>query len=237
MAEDNLFKKIPPIAYIAAVLLLALIAGFSYYLGKKQSSESTVAGTSAPIPANKIVRLPPERFGNWNLACGETPQKVKRCSLALDAVNRDKKPVLGLRLVRNQRGQALMIAITPPGAILSAGVHLAPEGGKELVAQFVRCGRGACEAIGLFDEANASAFTAAATLHVRFVAGNGKPIALKIPNAGFDAAYPKWLEVMPAPAAAPPGHATAPAPAAPSPTAAPPTDTGSPSTDGTPPAQ
>jgi invasion protein IalB len=219
MAEDNLFKKIPPIAYIAAVLLLVLIAGFSYYLGKKQSAEPTVAGTSAPIPASKFARLPPERFGNWNLVCGETPQKVKRCSLALDAVNKDKRPVLGLRLVRNQRGQALLVVITPPGAILSAGVRVAPEGGKELVAQFIRCGQGACQAVAVFDDASASTFAAASTLHVKFVAGNGKPVALKIPNAGFDAAYPKWLETMPAPAAAtaPPAAATPPADATPPP--------------------
>jgi invasion protein IalB len=103
-----------------------------------------------------------------------------------------------------------MVVITPPGALLSAGVHLTPGTGKEVVAQFVKCGSGACEAVAAFDDAVAAEFTAAPTTEVKFVAGNGRTASLKIPNGGFGAAYPAWLAAMPAPAGA-----TAPSPTKP----------------------
>ena len=156
------------------------------------------------------MKLPPQRFENWTLACVQNVAKVTRCSLVLQAVNKaNNKPVLNLAIVRNARGRAVMVVITPPGALLSAGVHLTPGSGKEIVAQFVKCGSGACEAVAAFDDAVAAEFTAAATTVVTFIAGNGKTASLKIPNGGFGAAYPSWLTAMPAPPGAPPRRSRA----------------------------
>jgi invasion protein IalB len=149
------------------------------------------------------------------MACVQNVAKVTRCSLVLEAISKaNKKPILNLAVTRNARGRAVMVVITPPGALLSAGVHLTPGTGKEVVAQFVKCGQGACEAVAPFDDAIAAEFTAAPTTEVKFVAGNGKTASLKIPNGGFGAAYPAWLAAMPAPAGAP---ATAPMAAKPAP--------------------
>jgi hypothetical protein len=115
-------------------------------------------------------------------------------------------PTGGGRCVARGARRVLMVPY-----FLSAGVHLTPGIGKEVVAQFVKCGSGACEAVAAFDDAVAAEFTAAPTTEVKFVAGNGKTASLKIPNGGFGAAYPAWLSAMPAPAGAPAPSPTKPA--------------------------
>ncbi len=203
-------RKIPLPVILLVVAALVVAAVVSFYLGRmngERQGSSPVAEATGPntVPReNGLVRLPPQRFENWTLACVQNAAKVTRCSLVLEAISKaNKKPVLSLAVSRNMRGRAVMIVITPPGALLSAGVHLTPGSGKELVARFVKCAAGACEAIVAFDDAAAAEFTAAATTVVSFVAGNGKTASLKIPNGGFGAAYPAWLAAMPAPAAAP----------------------------------
>ena len=230
MAGESL-KKIPLSVILVVIAALVLSSVISFYLGRmdgEKQAQLPVAETTGPStvpPANGVVRLPPQRFESWTLACAQNAAKVTRCNLVLQAISKaNKKPVLSLLVTRNAKGRAVMVVITPPGALLSAGVHLTPGTGKELVAQFIKCGKGACEAALMFDEATAAEFVAAATTTVTFVAGNGKTASLKIPNGGFGAAYPAWLAAMPAPAgaavatppaAAPrPAMATRPAPAA-----------------------
>jgi invasion protein IalB len=203
-------RKFPLPVILLVIAALVVAAVVSFYLGRmdgaKQSGNPVVeaSGPNAVPRENGVVKLPPQRFENWTLACVQNSAKLTRCSLVLQAINKaNKKPVLSLAVSRNARGRALMIVITPPGALLSAGVHLTPGSGKELVARFVKCATGACEAVVGFDDAAAAEFTAAATTVVSFVAGNGKTASLKIPNAGFGAAYPAWLAAMPAPAGAP----------------------------------
>ena len=228
---DEYLKKIPLSVILVVIAALVLSSVISFYLGRMDGAKQAQApvvettGPSTVPPANGVVRLPPQRFESWTLACAQNVAKVTRCNLVLQAINKaNKKPVLNLLVTRNAKGRALMVVITPPGALLSAGVHLTPGTGKELVAQFIKCGKGACEAVLPFDDATAAEFTAAATTTVTFVAGNGKTASLKIPNGGFGAAYPAWLAAMPAPAGAPlatppaaaprPATVTRPAPAA-----------------------
>jgi invasion protein IalB len=218
MASDPL-KKFPLSIFVLVIAALVLSAVISFYLGRMDAAKQLQAPNpqaSGPtgIPrSNGLVRLPPQRFENWTLVCAQNAAKVTRCNLALTAVNKaNKKPVLNLAVTRNAKGRALLLVVTPPGALLSAGVHLTPGTGKEMIARFVRCGGGACEAAMPFDDAAAAEFTAAAATTVAFIAGNGKPVSLKIPNGGFAAGYAAWLGAMPAPAAAP---VTNPAPAKP----------------------
>jgi len=214
-------RKIPLPVILLVIAALVVSAVVSFYLGRmdgERQTQAPVVEASAPnaVPRQRnFVKLPPQRFENWTLACVQNVAKVTRCSLVLEAISKaNKKPILNLAVTRNARGRAVMVVITPPGALLSAGVHLTPGTGKEVVAQFVKCGQGACEAVAPFDEAIAAEFTAAPTTEVKFVAGNGKTASLKIPNGGFGAAYPAWLAAMPAPAGAP---ATAPMAAKPAP--------------------
>jgi len=221
-------RKIPLPVILLVIAALVVSAVVSFYLGRmdgERQSQAPVVEASepnaVPRPGN-LVKLPPQRFENWTLACVQNVAKVTRCSLVLEAINKaNKKPILNLAVTRNVRGRAVMVVITPPGALLSAGVHLTPGTGKEIVAQFVKCGAGACEAVAAFDDAVAAEFTAAAATEVKFVAGNGKTVSLKIPNGGFAAAYPAWLSAMPAPpgAAAPAPAATRPAVPRPAPSA------------------
>ena len=229
MSSESPFKNIPLPVILVVIAALVVSAVVSFYLGRMDSQKQSpvpaqvATGPGVAPPANGLVRLPPQRFENWALACVQNAAKVTRCNLVLQAINKaNKKPVLNIAITRNAKGRAVMIIVTPPGALLAAGVHLTPEAGKEIVAQFIRCGAGACEAAALFDDAMAAEFTAAATTTVVFVAGNGKQISLKIPNGGFGAGYPAWLAAMPPPAAPPPSSAPvlrstsprAPAPAA-----------------------
>jgi invasion protein IalB len=211
-------RKIPLPVILLVIAALVVSAVVSFYLGRMDGErQSTVpvaesAGPNAVPRQGNLVKLPPQRFENWTLACVQNVAKVTRCSLVLEAINKaNKKPVLSLAITRNARGRAVMVVITPPGALLSAGVHLTPGTGKEIVAQFVKCGSGACEAVAAFDDAVAAEFTAAPTTEVKFVAGNGKTASLKIPNGGFGAAYPAWLSAMPAPAGTAAPAATKPA--------------------------
>jgi invasion protein IalB len=214
-------RKIPLPVILLVIAALVVSAVVSFYLGRmdgERQTQAPVVEASAPnaVPRQRnFVKLPPQRFENWTLACVQNVAKVTRCSLVLEAISKaNKKPILNLAVTRNARGRAVMVVITPPGALLSAGVHLTPGTGKEVVAQFVKCGQGACEAVAPFDDAIAAEFTAAPTTEVKFVAGNGKTASLKIPNGGFGAASPAWLAAMPAPAGAP---ATAPMAAKPAP--------------------
>jgi len=214
-------RKIPLPVILLVIAALVVSAVVSFYLGRmdgERQTQAPVVEASAPnaVPRQRnFVKLPPQRFENGTLACVQNVAKVTRCSLVLEAISKaNKKPILNLAVTRNARGRAVMVVITPPGALLSAGVHLTPGTGKEVVAQFVKCGQGACEAVAPFDDAIAAEFTAAPTTEVKFVAGNGKTASLKIPNGGFGAAYPAWLAAMPAPAGAP---ATAPMAAKPAP--------------------
>jgi len=214
-------RKIPLPVILLVIAALVVSAVVSFYLGRmdgERQTQAPVVEASAPnaVPRQRnFVKLPPQRFENWTLACVQNVAKVTRCSLVLEAISKaNKKPILNLAVTRNARGRAVMVVITPPGALLSAGVHLTPGTGKEVVAQFVKCGQGACEAVAPFDDAIAAEFTAAPTTEVKFVAGNGKTASLKIPNGGFGAAYPAWLAAMPAPAGTP---ATAPMAAKPAP--------------------
>jgi invasion protein IalB len=226
MANESFFKKVPLPVILVVIAALVVSAVVSFYLGRLDGQTVVPAAPQPPVAtgpgaappaANGLVRLPLQRFENWSLACVQNAAKVTRCNLVLQAVNKaNKKPVLNLAITRNAKGRALMIVVTPPGALLAAGVRLTPGSGKEIVAQFVKCGRGACEAVAMFDDAVADEFTAASVTTVVFVAGNGKPLSLKIPNGGFGAAYPAWLAAMPAPEAAP---SAAPAPRAPAPAA------------------
>ena len=213
-------RKIPLPVILLVIAALVVSAVVSFYLGRMDGErQAQVPVVEAPGPnavprQGNLVKLPPQRFENWTLACVQNVAKVTRCSLVLEAVNKaNNKHVLNLAITRNARGRAVMVVITPPGALLSAGVHVTPGTGKEIVAQFVKCASGACEAVAAFDDAVAAEFTAAPTTEVKFVAGNGKTASLKIPNGGFAAAYPAWLAAMPAPpaAAAPTPAATKPA--------------------------
>lgn len=229
MPSDSV-RKIPLPVILLVIAALVVSAVVSFYLGRMDGERQTqppVVEATAPgaVPRqNGLVKLPPQRFENWTLACVQNAAKATRCSLVLEAISKaNKKPILSMAITRNLRGRAVMVVITPPGALLSAGVHLTPGTGKEVVAQFVKCGSGACEAVAAFDDAVAAEFTAAAATEVKFVTGNGRTASIKIPNGGFGAAYPAWLAAMPAPPGAP----------TPAPAATKPTPTRGPSTPGT----
>ena len=221
------FKKIPP-TYVALVVVgLVAVGVISFYVGRTNGLEQaqrqsqtapTILAGQPPRPLeNGLVRLPPKRFENWTLACVQTAAKATHCGLVLNAINgSNKKRVLSLAITRDARGKTVLIAVTPPGAILSAGVHLTPGTAAEMVARFMKCGQGACEAAALFDAAAANAFTSAATTTVTFVAGDGKPVSIKIPTSGFAAGYAAWQAAMPAPADSATASST-PKPAAPQP--------------------
>ncbi len=187
-------------AALGAVLGMALAGTAGFYIGKNQVAieQNPVPATATPqqqarhLPKG-VTRLPTKTFGKWNLNCLQNAQKQQKCELVLRAVDQARKAlVLSLAVVRNPKGEPVLVVITPPNATLSAGVRLVPEASAELKAGFAACRPGACQAEVTLTDAAVAALSSAGSLQVSYVGGGGRTISYKLPNAGFREGYEAW---------------------------------------------
>jgi invasion protein IalB len=217
-----------------AIVVVALIAIVAYYAGTRTTTLAVGPGgmRQGGPGQSQIVRLPPQHFGNWTLSCIRGPRGGQRCSLSLAVVDPSHKfLLLRLGVVRSKKGP-VMIAITPPTAMLPAGFSILPEKGHVVSVPFTRCLPRACQAVLPLTDELISALTAAASAQIHFVAGSGRPVNFKIGVQGFAEGYSNWqTHDMPPPGATAPTPPAAPQPA---PTPAPAPKPAQPTSDTTP---
>ncbi|MGC9953232.1 MAG: invasion associated locus B family protein [Rhizomicrobium sp.] len=187
-----------PLYALAAVLAFGALTGIAgYYIGKAQHTEtveSLPAVTAGRYAAGEgITRLPPRSFGHWILACILDASKTKHCSILLRAVDASShKLVLSLIVSRNQNGQDMLVALTPPNAALAGGFRLTSGTGAVRNIPFRACGPGACRAAIPLDHDLAAAVSSSATVSVSYEAAMGQTVSYVLPSTGFDQAYAAW---------------------------------------------
>lgn len=208
---DDYFSRNRIWLVLLGIAVLAGVAGGAYYLGTRNKVETVEQQVERAGVGPQLTRLPTQRFGSWALSCVQNVQGAKRCTLGLIVMERARKQaILKLGFVATRKGPA-MVALTPPNALIPAGFTMVPEKSQGVRVPYTRCMPRACEAIFLLSDQLATSLRTAAHLQVRFVAGNGHPVAFQIPIAGFADGYAAWQNQDPAAHAMPP---PAPAPAA-----------------------
>jgi invasion protein IalB len=194
---------------LAAIVALAAVGGIAYNFGYRQGAASVVAAQPARPAQPQVTRLPPKRFGNWTEQCALDAQQVKRCRLIFQVADKSRQHlVLRLLVSRGPKGRAVLIALTPPNAVVRGGISIAPGTAQPLVLPFLSCGPGACRAGALLADDFVNALSSAAETTVSYQAGTGRPVTYKLPTQGFSSAYSAWLADDP-----PPPDAQTPAPA------------------------
>lgn len=202
---DDVFTRNRPLFIIAGIVLLSLVALIGYYAGRQNVTQAPVAAGRGPVRP-QIARLAPQHFDSWTLQCIQGPRGGKRCALVLMAVDKSRKHLLlRLSVVRSKKGPVL-VALTPPNALLSAGFTLTPAKSQALVAPFARCLPRACEAMTDLTDTLVKGLSGADKSHVRFVGAAGRQIEFEIPTTGFANGYAAWQKVDTAPPA-PTGNA------------------------------
>lgn len=183
-------------AILGGLLGLALAGTLGFYIGKNQIIGGTTPTTStaeAPQLPKGITRLPVQKFGNWNLNCLQNLEKQKKCELVLRAVDKTRKAlVLSLVVARNAKGEALLVVVTPPSVMFSAGVQLVPGTSQPLTAGFAACRPGSCQAAVALADPVTDALSSADFLQVSYVAGAGNKVSYKLPLTGFREGYAAW---------------------------------------------
>ncbi len=197
---DDVFTRNRPLFIIAGIVLLSIVALFGYYAGRQNVTPAPVAAGRGPARP-QMTRLAPQHFDSWTLQCLQGPRGGKRCSLVLMAVDKSRKHLLlRLSVVRSRKGPVL-VALTPPNALLSAGFTLTPGKAQAMVAPFARCLPQACEAMTDLTDTLIKDLSGAEKSHVRFVAAAGRPLEFEIPTTGFANGYAAWQKADTAPAA------------------------------------
>jgi invasion protein IalB len=199
---------------LAAVVSLAAVGGIAYNFGYQQGVHSVAAAPAAQPGRPQVTRLPPKRFGNWIEQCALSAQQEKRCRLVFQVVDKSRQHLV-LRLVvsRGPKGRAVLIALTPPDAVVRGGISVEPGTAQPLVLPFVSCGPGVCRAGAPLADDFVNALSSAPETTISYQAGTGRPVSYKLPTQGFASAYSAWLADEPPPPAA--QTPVAPVPAAP----------------------
>jgi invasion protein IalB len=207
---DDVFTRNRPLFIIAGIVLVSLVALIGYYAGRQNVTQAPVAAGRGPVRP-QVTRLAPQHFDSWTLQCIQGPRGGKRCALVLMAVDKSRKHLLlRLSVVRSKKGPVL-VALTPPNALLSAGFTLTPGKAQAFVAPFARCLPRACEAMTDLTEPLVKDLSGADKSQVRFVAAAGRPMEFEIPTTGFANGYAAWQKadtVPPAQAGNVPAGAT-----------------------------
>ena len=185
---------------LAAIVSLAAVGGIAYNFGYRQGAASVAVPQPARPVQPQVTRLPPKRFGNWTEQCALDAQQVKRCRLVFQVVDKSRQHLV-LRVVvsRGPNGQAVLIALTPPNAVVRGGISVAPGTAQPVILPFVSCAPGACRAGAPLSNDFVNALSAAADMTVSYQAGTGRPVTYKLPNQGFAPAFSAWLADEPPP--------------------------------------
>jgi len=190
---------------LAAVVVLAAVAGIAYNLGYRQGVQSMATASPTPGLARPkiITRLPPKRFGNWAEQCVRNAQQEKRCRLVFQVVDKSRQHlVLSLAVSRDPNGRAVLVALTPPNAVVRGGISVSPGRVQPLTLPFFACEPGVCRAGALLSDGFVKALSSTAETTISYQSGNGKPVSYKLPTRGFASAYSAWLADEPPPAPA-----------------------------------
>lgn len=209
---DDVFSRNRPLFIIAGIVALTIVALIGYYAGRQNATPAQVVSGPGRARQSQFIRLPPQHFDSWTLQCLQGPRGGKRCSLVLMAVDKERKHILlRLSVLRSRQG-TMLVALTPPNALLSAGFTLTPDKAQAIQAPFARCLPQACEAITALSDPIVKTLSGADKSHVRFVSAGGRPIEFEIPTTGFSDGYAAWQKTDTVPAqaagATPSGGAT-----------------------------
>jgi invasion protein IalB len=136
-------------------------------------------------------------FGKWVLGCIADAAQAKRCRLALQVVDKTRTHlVLSFVVSRTPQGKPALGILTPPRAVLPAGVSLTL-GDRHATVPFVTCAPSACQAGTLLDDGLAAALSGTDVLEVGYLAGPGRPITYRVPIAGFADGLKAWQAAVP----------------------------------------
>jgi invasion protein IalB len=185
---DYTFSRNKVAIAIAGIAFLSVVALIGLYASQQYATPAPVV--VGPGAQAAIARLPLQHFGGWTLKCIRDPRTGTRCALALMAVDKSKHLLLRLSVVRS--GQApVLVALTLPNALVSAGLTLTPEKEQPIVLPFAHCRPHACEAMTILTDGLATNLSAADKSHVRFNVA-GRPVEFEIPTTGFADGYAAW---------------------------------------------
>jgi invasion protein IalB len=215
VAEETGRNRTMLIAFF--VIAIAAVGGVAFYAGRHnaQQEEMRPVVQRQAFRAPNFTRLPPQKFGNWTLVCIRDAQQATRCNLVFQAVdNTRRRLVMRIAVMRTNRGRTAMAILTPPNALVAAGVKLTPGSTPATNVPFLRCLPRACEASVVVTDTLLKALEGADTTQVSFVSGSGKPVAYKLPTQGFKEGYAAWQSESPPPSVSPAKEAPPAAPGA-----------------------
>lgn len=188
---------------LAVIVALAAVGGLSYNFGYRQGMRSVATSTAPQAAQPKFTRLPPKRFGNWTEQCVMTAQQEKRCRLAYQVADKSRQHlILSLLVSRGPKGHIILLALTPPNAVVRGGVSIGPGRATPLVLPFISCGPGACRAGAPVTDNFVNALSSATDTTISYQAGTGRPVTYKLPTQGFASAYSSWVADEPPPVVA-----------------------------------
>jgi invasion protein IalB len=183
------------------VIAVAAVAGAAFYAGRHTAEQDAMRPIAqrAGLGGPHFTRLPPKQFGNWTLACVLDAQQTKHCTLVFQAVDNTRRHLLmRIAVVRTNKGRIAMAILTPPNALVAAGVKLTPGNNPVITVPFLRCMPRACQASLLLTDPFVKSLSGSDSTQVSFVAGTGKPVSYKLPTQGFKDGYAAWLVENPA---------------------------------------
>lgn len=204
----NVADKNTALIVAGFIVAIAATAAIAFYTGRHTAPQAEPSQLNRVAQPN-VTRLPPKRFGAWNLACVRDAEQTTHCSLLLRAINERHQLVMQLALVRTPKNKAAMTILTGPNALVANGVTLTPGSTPPVTLPFQRCLPQACEASLLVSDKLIGALSSSDMTEVRFVAGNGNPVDYRLETQGFKDGYAAWQNENPQPPASTTNDASA----------------------------
>jgi invasion protein IalB len=149
------------------------------------------AAASAP-PAAQGKAEAPKDFSDWRLVCAAPPKGGKKQCEVFQRMTWSKEKGQGTALTtlvhmgKNKDKDVTMIrVVTPLGTLLTAGMAIKIDDGKQIKVPYLQCLPGGCLVDMVFDPEMMDKMKKGKTMFVAYRAGNGKDAQLPVSLKGF----------------------------------------------------
>lgn len=170
----------------------ALMGAFAKYAESDNKVPDVLQAVAAAPPGTQAKADAPRDFNDWRLVC-ETPAKggKKQCEV-FQRVTWSKEKGQGIALTtlvhmgKNKEKDVTMIrVVTPLGTLLTAGMAIKIDDGKQIKVPYLQCLPGGCLVDMVFDPEMMDKMKKGKTMFVAYRAPNGKDATLPVSLKGF----------------------------------------------------
>ena len=173
-----------------AIATSAMASLWTVLLGLAAAMAPATAGaqTDAPEAADRPSALV-ETYRDWVVRCDTVAEGARRCEMAQELRQADRRLVFATLVSRTGDGDARMVFVAPFGLSLADGLRLEKEGLDLETIAFTTCYATGCMAEVTLQAASLAPLLEGESVGVSMTALGGDPVELTVSLAGFGGAW------------------------------------------------